>query len=96
MTDAIALPEVTRFVVRLPSTQTVEPQELRRQLCESFPGRTFSIERSQDLAQQRITLLPVMEDATGRAHICRQPERSLLIKIYEALNEIVYNNTKIA
>jgi hypothetical protein len=87
MADPKTLPEVTRFVVKLPTRFASQPSELRERLQSSFPSRAFSLELCDDADLKRIALVPVMEDAQGRAHLCRLPERSLIARMHQVIND---------
>jgi hypothetical protein len=82
------LPEVTRFVVKVPVEMADHRADLTRCLNSTFPARTFSCEIARDKSDS-LTLIPVMEDAEGRAHLCRAPERSMVCRIYEIIEDFL-------
>jgi hypothetical protein len=91
MVDPRELPEVTRFVVKVPTPFALHARELQDCLKSSFPNRTFTLELCEDQGTKRIALVPVMEDAHGRAHLCRAPARSLLARIHDVANAFALN-----
>jgi hypothetical protein len=82
------LPEVTRFVVKVPAQMADHRVALTRCLNSTFPARSFSCEIVRDTSDS-VTLIPVMEDAEGRAHLCRAPERSMVCRIYGIIEDFL-------
>ena len=86
MFNDVILPEVTRFVVKVPIQLNIHQVRLSRCLNDAFPAKSFSFEMTNASAKT-IALVPIMEDCKGRAHLCRAPERSLVYRIYETITD---------
>lgn len=85
------LPEVTSYVVRIPLTSSITSHNLQAKLKAEFPELNFRFERMLDTSKLGIMLIPVMEDAYGRAHICRPPDRTTLLRIHRLFEEALFD-----